>query len=355
VKVGVETVDVVIVGAGVAGLTAAVALHGAGLAVTVLEARPRVGGRLLTLNAEDGPVDLGATWFWAGESHVESLLRDLALPSFDQWTAGDGCYDTHAGIQRLRGNPIDVPAGRYGGGAQALALALAAQLPEGTVRTGAEVRAISSAGDHVAARIADGGEVSGRRVIVALPPALTVAAIEISDDLVDVATTRIAQRTPVWMGQIVKVVCTYDEPFWRYEGLAGSAMSNRGPLGEIHDMSGPDGSPGALFGFARSDLMAGQSLTEVTNSAVAQLGRIFGPRAAKPRETFAVDWSTERFTSPPFVHPQADFGNFGHPAYQPAPGARLLWASTETSRIGAGHVEGAIRAGLAAAGAAATP
>jgi monoamine oxidase len=338
------------VGAGVAGLSAAVAAGTQGLDVAVLEARPRVGGRLLSVHHEGDTFDLGATWFWSGETHVETMLRDLELSSFDQWTTGDGCYDTSDGCTRLRGNPIDVPARRYAAGAQALPLALAARLPDGTIRTGHEVRTISPAGPVVVARTADGHEVSGRRLILALPPALAVTAIEISADLVDLATTRVAQRTPVWMGQIIKVVCRYDEPFWRHEGLAGAALSNRGPLGEIHDMSGPDGFPAALFGFAQAEPTGGgQDLAEVVGRAVAQLGRIFGPRAAKPRETFAVNWSAERYTSPRTPHPHATMAMFGHPAFQPAPGDRLLWASTETARVGAGHVEGAIRAGLAAA------
>nr|MDQ6928721.1 FAD-dependent oxidoreductase [Actinomycetota bacterium] len=58
--------DVVIIGAGLAGLTAAYELHHAGLAVRVVEARPRLGGRALTVAPEkaDGSFDLGATWIW---------------------------------------------------------------------------------------------------------------------------------------------------------------------------------------------------------------------------------------------------------------------------------------------------
>jgi monoamine oxidase len=340
-------VDVVIVGAGVAGLSAAVAARAAGLDVVVLEARDRVGGRLLTLEYDGAPLDLGATWCWAGEGHVDAMLRDLVLPTFDQWTAGDGCYETERGIARLQGNPIDVPARRYARGAAALADALAAQLPAAVLYTGVEVRAIAAPGDSIIATTADGRRFTGRRVILALPPALAVATIELADDLVGTETRRIAESTGVWMGQIVKVVCCYDEPFWRRAGLAGSAISTQGPLGEIHDMSGPDGTPAALFGFAMSE--PGGDLRALVDRAVAQLGRMFGPEAAKPREAFAVDWATERYTSPASPHPAASTATFGHPAFQPSPDARLLWASTETARVSPGHVDGAIWAGFTAA------
>ena len=53
---------VVILGAGLAGLTLAYRLRDSGLRVTVLEARRRLGGRILTSRPEGGaPIEMGAT------------------------------------------------------------------------------------------------------------------------------------------------------------------------------------------------------------------------------------------------------------------------------------------------------
>ncbi len=56
-------VDVCVVGAGYAGLTAARRLHAGGKSVAVLEARDRIGGRIWTQHLADGsPVDRGGAW-----------------------------------------------------------------------------------------------------------------------------------------------------------------------------------------------------------------------------------------------------------------------------------------------------
>ena len=78
---------IIIVGAGLAGLTAAVALYAAGQPVRVLEARDRVGGRTLALpalaNSSDAElVDVGATWGWAHHPYLSELLAELGIREF---------------------------------------------------------------------------------------------------------------------------------------------------------------------------------------------------------------------------------------------------------------------------------
>src|SRR3712207_4966248 len=58
--------DVVIVGAGSAGIAAARRLLASGLTVAVLEARSRIGGRTVTRRFKGHPLDLGAHWLHAG-------------------------------------------------------------------------------------------------------------------------------------------------------------------------------------------------------------------------------------------------------------------------------------------------
>ncbi|MEL6985876.1 MAG: FAD-dependent oxidoreductase, partial [Actinomycetota bacterium] len=92
-RVDAMAVDAVVVGAGMAGLTAARVLHDQARSVLVVESRDRVGGRLLTTSGADGaPLDLGATWFWPGETRVAALLQELGQPVHPQHLAGDAIF-----------------------------------------------------------------------------------------------------------------------------------------------------------------------------------------------------------------------------------------------------------------------
>ena len=75
-----ERLDVVVVGAGVAGLAAAATIHAAGLRVRVLEARDRIGGRVHTIPAPDGgtPIELGAEFVHGAKSELFTLAREAS-------------------------------------------------------------------------------------------------------------------------------------------------------------------------------------------------------------------------------------------------------------------------------------
>lgn len=82
--------DVVVVGAGLAGLVAARDVAAAGHDVTVLEARDRVGGRTLSVDQGGETVDLGAQWIGPSQDRIQALVAELDLATFPQYDDGRG-------------------------------------------------------------------------------------------------------------------------------------------------------------------------------------------------------------------------------------------------------------------------
>jgi monoamine oxidase len=84
-----DEVDVVVVGAGFAGLVAAADVRAAGRSVTVLEARDRVGGRTETVRLSGAELDIGGQWTGPGQDQLARLASELRVPTYPQPTEGD--------------------------------------------------------------------------------------------------------------------------------------------------------------------------------------------------------------------------------------------------------------------------
>lgn len=83
--------EVLIIGAGIAGLTAARTLAEAGLNVTVIEARERIGGRILTHRVADEPIELGAEFVHGRPPELLALITEAEAELYER-NGSNACY-----------------------------------------------------------------------------------------------------------------------------------------------------------------------------------------------------------------------------------------------------------------------
>lgn len=89
--------DVVVIGAGPAGLTAAHTLRKAGRSIAVLEARDRVGGRtwngkVLDDTGEEHFIEIGGQWISPDQTRLTALVEELGLETFQRYREGKAVY-----------------------------------------------------------------------------------------------------------------------------------------------------------------------------------------------------------------------------------------------------------------------
>ncbi len=266
--------------------------------------------------------------------------NEVSLLWFLTYCAGSGGF-THL-IEAEGGHQQDRLVEGMGSIAPRLAEALGDR-----VHLGCPVRRVEHDGDGVHVHT-DRGATSASHLIVALPPNLC-NLVEWSP-LLPASREQVHQKMA--MGSTIKVIATYQRPFWREEGLSGEVVCDAGPFSIIYDNSPQDGSCGALVGFVvAKHAREVQDLEEGVRDALLceRLAGFFGPEAGQPRRLVVQDWGREPWTRGCPVGNAPPGLLSGAASALRAPVGRIHWAGTETAREQMGFMEGALEAGDRAA------
>lgn len=435
------TRDVVIVGAGAAGLTAANQLRKAGLSVAVLEARDRVGGRLWTDTIEGAMLEIGGQWVSPDQDALIETVADLGLETFSRYREGDSVYIGPDGtVSRFTGDVFPVSAeteaviteiterldamvaeidpdrpwahpraeewdrvsweawlraqtdddeavrnlafatgsamltkpthafsllqsllmaasaGSYSnlvdadfildkrvvGGLQQVPLLLAERLGD-DVFLNEPVRTMEWSDAGVTA-IADGMTVRARHGILALAPVLYNRISFVP------ALPRLQHQMHqhLSMGFVIKVHAVYDRPFWREQGLSGTAFSPYELSHEAYDNTNHGDERGTLVGFVsdrNADDVFRVSAEERRERILESLSHYYGPEAKNPVVYYESDWGAEEWTRGAYAA-SFDLGGLSrYGADLRTPVGPVHFACSDLAGAGYQHVDGAIRMG----------
>jgi len=335
---------VIIIGAGLTGLTLAYQLEKKGVASLIIEARDRIGGRIHTLYAEgQPPMEMGATWLGKKHTALTRLLKELDIKIFEQRLGDRAIYEpiSTSPPQLVQLPPNDEPSYRIAGGSQSLIQQLHDRLSISELKLGEAAHKIKEEGDQIVIHT-DQGAYRGRVVVSTLPPNLFVNNVTVTpslpQDLINIATA-----THTWMGESIKIGLTYEKPFWRTDKSSGTIFSNVGPIPEMYDHSNIEDTAYALKGFLNG---AYHSVTKEQRLSMimAQLKKYNLPDIEKHTSYHETVWKNESHTFSNYEDHVLPHQNNGHGIYrQPLLNGKLYIAGSETASQYPGYMDGAVR------------
>ena len=344
--------QVIIIGAGLSGLTTAYELKKMGIRPLVLEARGRCGGRIWTLEGEGRatPLEMGATWFGEKHQHLMGMLLELGVGYFNQHDQGKALLESmsFAPPQHFDLPASEEPYHRVLGGSRSLIKALVSRIGEENIRLNTPIQEVREQKEGLKLAAVDGSEYQARLVVATLPPRLLVKTVRFSPALPK-ALAQLMAQTHTWMSESVKFAVEYERPFWREHGFAGTAYSQAGPATEIYDHTNFDETAFALKGFL-SPGTAQLKEDDRREMVLRQLVKLFGLEAANFLSYIDWVWANEPFTHHPYDAYILPHQNSGHPNFsKPLMNGKLFLSGTEASPEFGGYMDGAVLSGLLAA------
>jgi monoamine oxidase len=340
--------EILIIGAGLSGLTLAYYLKKKNINVTIVEARDRLGGRILTkTNPGSTPIELGATW--VSEPHHLSikLLNELGVELFAQEMGETAIYEPYSTSphQLVKLPPSETLSYRIKNGTQHIIEQLAENIAPTQVYLNQAIKTIAFNEDKSIVAQSETHEFSATRVVSTLPPMLLAKTIKINPDL-PYGLKDIALKTHTWMGDSIKISLSYKEKFWQEGQLSGTIFSNVGPIPEMYDQSNFSNTKHALTGFLNG-VYHGITKSERLTMILKQLQKYYGPQVNDFIQYEELVWRKEPFSSVVSSDYILPHFNNGHKVYQESYfDHRLFVSGTETSSIHPGYMEGAINSAI---------
>ena len=340
---------VIIVGGGLAGLTAAYKLKKSGIHALILESADRLGGRIYTKSSEVGQFELGATWVFE-DVRLKRLIAELGLQIYPQYLAGDALakYTPSMPLQRIpMGTAMsEVVYHKVQGGTGMIIQALADRLNADRIVLNKSVNTLSYHDGQFSLLTNDGDSYMADKVILTVPPKVIAQQIKIIPEI-DIHS--IMASTHTWMGESTKFTVLLDKDYWRIKGLSGFVHSNYGLIREVQDHT-TDNSFG-LLGFLQPTEELSENFEKRKSAVIGELKELFG---IDEHGVVAYDdflwgkfYSDEQKIN--YNYGLRPHQHNGHPAYlTPHYDDHLFFAGAETSPTNPGYMEGAVQSAIRA-------
>jgi len=336
---------VIIIGAGLTGLSIAYLLKKKGINSQIIEARNRVGGRIETIKGnQNSPMEMGATWLGKKHQHLVAFLQELEIGIFQQYISGTTFFETMSFTppQKFEVPASDEPSYRIQGGTSSLIFKLTEEVGMENISLNQPISKIEKTDSKISITTKDGNTIEADFVISTIPSKLFVKSVECSPALPSEAI-QVFENTQIWMENSVKFAVEYAAPFWKEKGLSGAVFSQSSLIPEMYDHTNFEENKFALKGFLNGSI-AEYSKEEREQKVIANLKKFFGEDAEKHIGYFDRIWEREEFTFSPTENFLPGHYNNGHPIYQNSFWENSLFmAGTETAPNYGGYMEGAIQ------------
>ncbi len=339
--------QIIIVGAGLTGLTLAYYLKKKNIRAQLIEARNRIGGRILSLQSqENATVEMGATWL--GDQHIalKNLLKEIHVDIFPQVLGETAFYEpiSTSPPQIVKLPPNDAPSYRIKNGTASIVNALKDFLDEDQILLNKKLTSIHGHGEKLIAKCKD-EEFECFQIVSTLPPALFFKNISVIPNLPS-QLIQVGSETQTWMADSIKIALRFKKPFWKEHPKSGTIFSAVGPVPELYDHSDEENEKFALMGFINGSYFS-ISKEERLQLILTQLQKYYGDDVMEYESYEELVWKHEEETTTAYSKHILPHENNGHALLQGSYlDDRLFFSGTETSPSFGGYMEGAVLSAL---------